>query len=76
MFELVDYIVGQLVDKDRYELVIVEDGNKVDIRVMVDKDVINKVIGKGGKVAKAIRTIVKSVGQKLDKVYSVYVEER
>lgn len=76
MFELVDYIVGQLVNKDRYELVIVEDGNKVDIRVMVDKDVINKVIGKGGKVAKAIRTIVKSVGQKLDKVYSVYVEER
>ncbi len=76
MFELVDYIVGQLVDKDRYELVIVEDGNKVDIRVMVDKDVINKVIGKGGKVAKAIRTIVKSAGQKLDKVYSVYVEER
>ena len=76
MFELVDYIVGQLVDKDRYELVIVEDGNKVDIRVIVDKDVINKVIGKGGKVAKAIRTIVKSAGQKLDKVYSVYVEER
>ncbi len=76
MFELVDYIVGQLVDKDRYELVIVEDGNKVDIRVMVDKDVINRVIGKGGKVAKAIRTIVKSAGQKLDKVYSVYVEER
>lgn len=76
MFELVDYIVGQLVDKDRYELVIVEDGNKVDIRVIVDKDVINKVIGKGGKVAKAIRTIVKSACQKLDKVYSVYVEER
>lgn len=76
MYELVDYLVGKFADKEHYELVVVEDGDKVDIRVMVDKDYINAVIGKGGKIAKAIRTLVKSVGQKLDKTYSVYVEER
>ena len=76
MYELVDYLVGKFTDKEHYELVVVEDGDKVDIRVMVDKDYINAVIGKGGKIAKAIRTLVKSAGQKLDKTYSVYVEER
>ena len=76
MYELVDYIVGQLVDKEAYELVVVEDGDQIDVRVLVDKDEITKVIGKGGKIAKALRTIVRSAGQKLDKSYSVYVEER
>ncbi|MGN0768497.1 MAG: KH domain-containing protein [Christensenellales bacterium] len=76
MYELVDFIVGSLIDKSEYELVIVEDGDKADIKVLVDKDAVNNVIGKGGKVAKAIRTIVKSATQKSDKSYGVYVEER
>ena len=76
MYELVDFIVGSLIDKSEYELVIVEDGDKADIKVLVDKDAVNNVIGKGGKVAKAIRTIVKSAAQKSDKSYGVYVEER
>ena len=76
MYELVDFIVGSLIDKSEYELVIVEDGDKADIKVLVDKDAVNNVIGKGGKVAKAIRTIIKSAAQKSDKSYGVYVEER
>ena len=76
MYELVDYLIGCFADKESYELVVVEDNDKVDIRVLVNKESITNVIGKGGKVAKAIRTIVKSAGQKLDKTYSVYVEER
>ena len=76
MYELVDYLVSQLIDKEKYELVVIEDGDNVDIKVLVDQDVINEVIGKGGKVAKAIRTLVKSAGQKLDKNYNVFVEER
>ena len=50
--------------------------SQADIKVLVDKDAVNNVIGKGGKVAKAIRTIVKSAAQKSDKSYGVYVEER
>ncbi len=76
MYELVDYLVGSLIDKSQYELVIVEDGDKCDIKVLVDKDAVNNVIGKGGKVAKAIRTLVKSASHKSDKTYGVYVEER
>ena len=76
MYELVDYLIGSLIEKDQYELLMEEDGNKVEIKVAVDKDVISNVVGKGGKIAKAIRTIVKSAGQKLDEDYAVYIEER
>lgn len=76
MYELVDYLVGTFVDKSQYELVLEEDDANVEIKVLVDKDAVNSVIGKGGKIAKAIRTIVKSAGQRLDKTYSVYIEEK
>ena len=76
MYELVDYLVGIFVDKSKYELVLEEDDVKVDIKVLVDKDCVNLVVGKGGKIAKSIRTLVKSAGQKLDKTYSVYIEEK
>lgn len=76
MFELVNYLVKQFVSEENYEIVILEDCDEVDIRVMVDKDHVAKIIGKGGKIAKAIRTVVKSASQKLDKNYSVFVEER
>lgn len=76
MYELVDYLVKQFIDPEYYEIVVVEDGDNVDIRVMADKDRVAQVIGKSGKIAKSIRTIVKAASQKCDKNYSVYVEER
>lgn len=76
MFDLVDFLVKQLVPTENYEIVIIEDGDTVDIRVMVDKDFVAQVIGHSGKTAKAIRTIVRAASQKMDQNYSVYVEER
>ena len=76
MYELVDYIVSHFVDKSQYELVVIEDGDNVEVKVLVDRVVITNVIGKGGKLAKSIRTLVRSAGQKLDKNYSVSIEER
>jgi predicted RNA-binding protein YlqC (UPF0109 family) len=76
MFELVDYLVKQLVPTENYEIVIIEDGDTVDIRVMVDKEFVAYVIGHSGKIARAIRTIVRAASQKMDQTFSVYVEER
>ena len=76
MYDLVDYIVKQFVAPEHYEIVVVEDGDKVDIRVMVDSDYVAKIIGKSGKIAKAIRTIVRAASHGMDQEYSVYVEER
>lgn len=76
MYELVDYLVKQFIDPEHYEIVMVEDGDDVDIRVLSDKDYVAKIIGKSGKIAKAIRTVVKAASQRKDKNYSVFVEER
>lgn len=76
MYELVDYLVKQFIDPECYEIVVVEDGDNVDIRVMADKDQVAKIIGKSGKIAKSIRTIVRAASREKDKNYSVYVEER
>ena len=76
MKNLVDYIVKSFIGEDSYEIIVVEDGSKVDIRVNIDKDKIAKVIGKSGKIAKAIRTLVRSASRDSDQKYSVYFEER
>lgn len=76
MRELVDYLVGEILSKDNFDIVEVEDGNIVEIRVQVDADKIGKVIGKSGRIAKAIRTIVKASAQNSDKHYDVIISER
>lgn len=75
MYELVDYMVKQFIDPEFYEIVVVEDGDNVDIRVLADKD----------RVAKLSANPENSQGYKDDRKsrkpekrqnYSVYVEER
>ncbi|MGN1094345.1 MAG: KH domain-containing protein [Candidatus Neoclostridium sp.] len=73
MTELVTFMVKSLVDKkDAVEVTLAEDGI---INVKVDKDDIGKVIGKDGRIAKAIRTIVKAAANKQQAKYSVVILE-
>ncbi|MDD7158082.1 MAG: KH domain-containing protein [Firmicutes bacterium] len=73
MTELVTFMVKSLVDKkDAVEVTLADDGV---INVKVDKDDIGKVIGKDGRIAKAIRTIVKAVANKQQAKYSVVILE-
>lgn len=77
MEELVRYIVDSLVDnKDSYEVKSqVEDGITV-INIYADKDEIGKIIGKQGRIAKAIRSIVKAASGKDSRKVSVEIVER
>ena len=73
MTELVKFMIQQLVDnKDE---VAVTQGEDTTITVKVSKDDMGKVIGKDGRIAKAIRTIVKAVGNKSGAKYSVSILE-
>ena len=73
MVELVKYMVDGLVDnKDAVEITM--EGEDV-INVKVDKNDLGKVIGKDGRIAKAIRTIVKAVGNKRQIKYTVVILE-
>ncbi len=75
--ELVKFIVSELVDKP--ESVVVtgkEDGDTEVITVCVDDADTGKIIGKQGRIAMAIRTVVKAVGAKNNKKYSVEIVDR
>ena len=73
MTELVTFMVKSLVDKkDAVEVTLADDGV---INVKVDKDDISKVIGKDGRIAKAIRTIVKAAANKQQAKYTVVILE-
>ncbi len=73
MVELVQYLVTKLVDnKEAVRVTESEDGI---ISVSVDKADMGKVIGRQGKIAKSIRTIVKAACAGGEKSYTVDILE-
>jgi len=78
MEKLVEYIVRALVDnKDAVKVKTTEEGDICVITVTVDPDEVGRVVGRGGKNAQAIRTIIRSLAGKqgfADKKYVVKFE--
>jgi hypothetical protein len=65
MKELVEFIVKSLVDKpEAVELKEVEGEKSAVLELRVDSADLGKVIGKQGRTAKAIRTIINASGVK------------
>lgn len=63
--ELVEFMVKSLVDEPDEVMVHVVEGEKsVVLELHVSKDDIGKVIGKQGRIAKAIRTILSASATK------------
>lgn len=70
MEELVKYIVSNLVeDKEAVNVNSKEEENAVVIEVSVAPQDTGKIIGKNGKVAQAIRSILHSASYKQTKKY-------
>ena len=61
MLELVELITKELVTKPE-EVVVSsrQEGNTFVIEIRADKDDLGRIIGKEGRIAKAIRTVVKA----------------
>ena len=73
MVELVKYIAKSLVEKpEAVDVREVEGEESITIELRVDPDDMGKVIGKQGRIAKSIRTVVKAATAKNEK--PVYVE--
>lgn len=74
--ELVEFMAKSLVDKP--ENVVVEElpGQQTTLLTLkVDKEDLGKVIGKQGKTAAAMRTIIRAAGTKLQKRYHLDILE-
>ena len=73
MVELVKYIAQSLVEKpEAVDVREVETEDSIVIELRVDPEDMGKVIGKQGRIAKAIRTVVKAASVKAEK--PVFVE--
>ena len=72
MDELVLFIARSLVDQpDAVKVEMREDDDAFVIELTVDPSDVGKVIGKQGRIAKAIRTIVKAASVDAEKKYVV-----
>lgn len=68
MSELVEFIAKALVDNpDQVSVNEVEGSQSIIIELKVAGEDMGKVIGKQGRIAKAIRTVVKAAAIKQDK---------
>ncbi|NQS90299.1 KH domain-containing protein [Patescibacteria group bacterium] len=76
MRELVEYIIKQIVDKPEDVKVQEIKAEKVILlEISVAKEDMGKVIGKGGRVANALRTIVGAAAAKIRKRVMVEILE-
>lgn len=74
MRELVEYIVKNLVDfSDDVKVDQHEEERAYIIEIKVAPSDMGKVIGKQGRIAKAIRTVVKAASSKSPKKYIVEI---
>jgi predicted RNA-binding protein YlqC (UPF0109 family) len=63
--ELVVFLVGHLVDEpDQAEVTAERRGSSVHIDLRLPEDDLGKVIGRGGRIAKAIRTVLLIAGSR------------
>lgn len=75
--DLVDYLAKSLVDRpDRVSVTeIVKDGNTLLYELRVAKEDIGKVIGKKGRTAQSIRTLLAAAGNKIGKRVNLEIIE-
>ncbi len=68
MKELIEYIVKALVDQPDQVRVVEVEGEKTSvIEISVAKEDLGKIIGKQGRTARALRTILTAASTKLKK---------
>lgn len=66
--DIVEITAKSLVDNpDRVNVQEIEGEKTVVIELRVDKNDLGKVIGRGGRIARSLRTILSSMGRKINK---------
>lgn len=77
MLDLIKYIVEQFAeDKAAIEYDVEETEETIEVTVRLAESDMGKVIGKQGKIAKALRTIVRFATPKGSKKYNIEIKEK
>ncbi len=77
MLDLVKYVVEQFAEhKDEIEYQVNETEKATEIVVLLEESDMGKGIGKQGKIAKALRTLVRCASVKEGKKYNIEIKEK
>ena len=77
MLDLIKYIVNQFAeDKENVEYEVNEKERAIEVVVTLPPSDMGKVIGKQGKIAKAMRTVVRAATPKNSKKYVIEIKEK
>ncbi|HOB20449.1 MAG TPA: KH domain-containing protein [Candidatus Atribacteria bacterium] len=74
MVELLEFVAKSLVDHpEQVDVQKIEDENTIRLELRVAPEDMGKVIGKQGRIAKAVRTVVKAAAAKEKKKVTVEI---
>jgi predicted RNA-binding protein YlqC (UPF0109 family) len=70
--ELVRYVVASLLDEDTdFRVETQESGSQLEVQIYTPDDVRGRVIGRGGRIARAMRSMVAAADISIDKQINV-----
>lgn len=79
MLDMIKYIVEQFAEKkDEIEYLVKEnqEENIVNVTIILASSDMGKVIGRQGKIAKALRTLVKTKASETKQKYNIEIKEK
>ena len=77
MLDLIKFVVEQFADKkDEIEYKVEEKDTAIEVTVVLAESDMGKVIGKQGKIAKALRTLIKASTPRESKKYVLEIKEK
>lgn len=77
MLDLIKYVVEQFAEKkSEIEYKVEEKETAIEVTVVLAESDMGKVIGKQGKIAKALRTLVKASTPRDSKKYVLEIKEK
>ena len=77
MLDLIKYVVEQFAEKkNEIEYKVEETETAIEVTVLLAESDMGKVIGKQGKIAKALRTLVKASTPRDSKKYVLEIKEK
>ena len=75
MLDMIKFIVGSFADKpDLAEYIVEEKEKEVNVTILLEEGDMGKVIGRQGKIAKAMRTLVKTKAMESKTKYNIEIK--
>ena len=74
---MIKFIVGEFAENpDKAEYIVEETEGAVNVTILLDDKDMGKVIGRQGKIAKAMRTLVKTKAMETKTKYNIEIKEK